>query len=102
MERKMTDPCMLNVAEMIRQIQRRKLSPVILMESLLKRIDLLELSLQAWVTIDRQRLFQEARRCQEEILKGKIRGPLHGIPIGVKDIFYTSGMKTTGGSKIFE
>jgi len=93
---------MLNVAEMIRQIQRRKLSPVILMESLLKRIDLLELSLQAWVTIDRQRLFQEARCCQEEILKGKIRGPLHGIPIGVKDIFYTSGMKTTGGSKIFE
>ena len=101
MERKMTDPCMLTVAEMIRQIQRRKLSPVILMESLLMRIDLLEPSLQAWVTMDRQGLLKEARRCHEEIAKGKIRGLLHGIPIGVKDIFFTCGMKTTAGSKIF-
>jgi len=97
----MTEPCMLTVAEMIRQFQRRKLSPVTLMESILQRIDLLEPSLQAWVTMDRQGLLQEARRCHEEIIRGKMRGPLHGIPIGVKDIFYTSGMKTTAGSKIF-
>ena len=101
MDRKMTDPCMLTVAEMIRQFQRRKLSPVTLMESILKRIDILEPTLQAWVTIDRQGLLREARQCQEEIAKGTIRGLLHGIPIGVKDIFYTSGMKTTAGSKIF-
>jgi aspartyl-tRNA(Asn)/glutamyl-tRNA(Gln) amidotransferase subunit A len=97
----MIDPCMLPVAEMMRQIQRRKLSSVNLMESLLKRIDLLEPSLQAWVTIDRQGLLKEARRCHEEISRGKSRGPLHGIPIGVKDIFFTRGMKTTAGSKIF-
>ncbi len=97
----MTEPYMLNLAAMIRQVQQGKLSPVTLMESILKRIDILEPTLQAWVTIDRQGLLQEARRCQEEIAKGKIRGLLHGIPIGVKDIFYTSGMKTTAGSKIF-
>lgn len=92
---------MLTVAGMIRQIQRRKLSPVVLMESLLKRIDLLEPSLQAWVTMDRQCLLKEARQCHEEIIRGKMRGLLHGIPIGVKDIFFTRGMKTTAGSKIF-
>jgi len=97
----MTEPYMLNLAAMIRQVQQGKLSPVTLMESILKRIDILEPTLQAWVTIDRQGLLQEARRCHEEIAKGKIRGLLHGIPIGVKDIFFTCGMKTTAGSKIF-
>lgn len=97
----MTEPYMLNLAAMIRQVQQGKLSPVTLMESILKRIDLLEPSLQAWVTMDRQGLLQEARRCHEEIIRGKMRGPLHGIPIGVKDIFFTCGMKTTAGSKIF-
>jgi aspartyl-tRNA(Asn)/glutamyl-tRNA(Gln) amidotransferase subunit A len=87
---------------MISQIKRRRLSPVTLMESLLKRIDSLEPSLQAWVTVDRKEWFDEARRHQDEIARGKTRGPLHGIPIGVKDIYYTSGMKTTAGSKIFE
>ncbi len=97
----MTDPCMLTVAEMIRQIQRRKLSPAVLMESLLKRIDRWEPSLQAWVTMDRQGLIEEADQCHREITRGKSRGSLHGIPIGVKDIFYTRGMKTTAGSKVF-
>ena len=100
-ETTMTDPCMLTVAEMIRQIQRRKLSPAVLMESLLKRIDRLEPSLQAWVTMDRPGLIKEADQCHREITRGKSRGPLHGIPIGVKDIFYTRGMKTTAGSKVF-
>ncbi len=97
----MTDPCRLTVAEMIRQIQHRRLSPAFLVESLLKRIDRLEPSLQAWVTMDRQGLIEEADRCHKEIIRGRRRGPLHGIPIGVKDIFYTRGMKTTAGSKIF-
>jgi aspartyl-tRNA(Asn)/glutamyl-tRNA(Gln) amidotransferase subunit A len=85
---------------MSRRIQGKKLSPVDLAESLLKRIDLLEPSIQAWVTIDRGKVLEEARRCEKEISRGRIRGPLHGIPLGVKDIFYTAGMKTTGGSKV--
>jgi len=85
---------------MIRQIGRKKISPVDLAESLLKRIDLLEPSIQAWVTIDRGKVLEEARRKEKEISRGRIRGPLHGIPLGVKDIFYTAGMKTTGGSKV--
>jgi aspartyl-tRNA(Asn)/glutamyl-tRNA(Gln) amidotransferase subunit A len=96
----MTPPYRLTLAEMIRQISRKKLSPVTLAESLLKRIDVLEPSLQAWVTIDRQKVLEEARRCEREMARGRIRGPLHGIPLGVKDIFYTAGMRTTAGSKI--
>ena len=96
----MTEPYRLPLTEMIRQVRRGKLSPVALAESLLKRIDVLEPSIQAWVTLDRQKVLEEARRCEKEIARGRKRGPLHGIPLGVKDIFYTAGIKTTGGSKI--
>jgi aspartyl-tRNA(Asn)/glutamyl-tRNA(Gln) amidotransferase subunit A len=97
----MAEPYQLNLAEMISQIKRRRLSPVGLMESILQRIDSLEPFLQAWVTIDRQGVLEEARRHELEIARGKTRGPLQGIPVGVKDIYYTAGMKTTAGSKIF-
>jgi aspartyl-tRNA(Asn)/glutamyl-tRNA(Gln) amidotransferase subunit A len=96
----MAEPYRLTLSEMIQQVSRKKLSPVTLAESLLKRIDLLEASIQAWVTVDRGKVLEEARRCEKEITRGRKRGPLHGIPVGVKDIFYTAGMKTTGGSKI--
>ena len=96
----MTEPYRLTLAEMIRRIQRKKLSPVDLAESLLKRIDFLEPSIQAWTTIDRGKILAGARLDEKEISRGRIRGPLHGIPLGVKDIFYTAGLKTTGGSKV--
>jgi aspartyl-tRNA(Asn)/glutamyl-tRNA(Gln) amidotransferase subunit A len=98
----MIEPCALSLSEMINQIRRGRLSPVALMESVLRRVDSLEPLLQAWVTIDRENALEEALRHQNEISRGQFRGPLHGIPIGVKDIFYTAGMKTTAGSKIFE
>lgn len=96
----MTEPYRLSLTEMVRQIRRGKLSPVALAESVLKRIDFLEPSIQAWVTVDRQKVMEEARRGEKEISRRRTRGPLHGIPLGVKDIFYTAGMKTTGGSKV--
>jgi aspartyl-tRNA(Asn)/glutamyl-tRNA(Gln) amidotransferase subunit A len=97
----MTEPYRLTLSKMIQQVSRKKLSPVDLAESLLRRIDLLEPSIQAWVTIDRGKVLEEARRCEKEIGRNRKRGPLHGIPLGIKDIFYTAGMKTTAGSKIF-
>ncbi len=97
----MTEPCMLSLSEMAAQIQERRLSPLSLMESALRRIDALEPKIQAWVTLDREKALAEARQCQEEIGRNSLRGPLHGIPIGVKDIFYTAGVKTTAGSRIF-
>ena len=72
-----------------------------LAESLLRRIDALEPSLQAWVMIDRKDVIAQAHHRQEELARKTPRGPLHGIPIGIKDIYYTAGIKTTAGSKIF-
>ncbi len=97
----MPQPYDLGISEIASQIRKRQLSPVVLIESLFKRIDSLESSLHAWVTVDRRRVLEEARRYEREVNSGKVRGPLHGVPIGVKDIYYTAGLKTAAGSKIF-
>jgi len=98
----MTELYTLSLSEMIAGIRRKKFSPLELAQSLLARIDSLESRVKAWVTIPRASFLKEARLLEREALRGKFRGPLHGVPIGVKDIFYTAGMRTTGGSKIFE
>jgi len=98
----MSEPYTLTLAEMASAIRKKELSPVELAESLLARIDSFESMIKAWVTLPRAPLLAEARRCEQEAFRGKFRGPLHGVPIGVKDIFYTAGMRTTGGSKIFK
>ena len=89
----MGEPYTLTLSEMIAAIRSKKISPVELVQSLLTRIDSLESTVKAWVTIPRTSLLKEARRFEQEAARGKFRGPLHGIPIGVKDIFYTAGMR---------
>jgi aspartyl-tRNA(Asn)/glutamyl-tRNA(Gln) amidotransferase subunit A len=59
-------------------------------------------SLNAFITITGERALDQARKVDEEIQQGKDRGPLHGIPIAVKDLFATKGIRTTCGSKLFE
>ena len=92
----------LGVAEAARQIREGRITSVELAESLLERISAFDSELQAWVTVDREDVLSEARRRDEERDAGDIQGPLHGIPIGLKDIFYTEGMKTTACSPIYE
>jgi aspartyl-tRNA(Asn)/glutamyl-tRNA(Gln) amidotransferase subunit A len=91
----------LSIEETSLRIRNGDLSPVALLEAVLERIERLEPRLQAWVTIDREAAEAAARRLERELAKGRNRGPLHGIPIGVKDIFYTRGLRTTLGSKRF-
>src|SRR5688572_25820036 len=91
----------LTVTESASLIARKKLSPVELMESLLKRSRLLEPRLKVWVTLDEDAAMADARRAEAELAKGKARGLLHGVPIGIKDIFYTKGVRTTMGSPIY-
>lgn len=97
----MPEPYALTLAEITAAIRRKKLSPVELARSLLKHIDSFEAKLAAWPALPRAELLREARRCEQEAVRGKFRGPLHGIPIGVKDIFFTAGTRTAAGSKIF-
>ena len=94
------DPYKLTLTQASRLIHRKELTPLELLESLLKRIDSLEPQLHAWVTLDRDNAITTAKTYSKEAEKGELRGPLHGIPIGIKDIFYTKNLKTTGGSKL--
>jgi aspartyl-tRNA(Asn)/glutamyl-tRNA(Gln) amidotransferase subunit A len=91
----------LTAYQAARGIRQGELSPVTLLEALLQRIDGLEPQVQAWVTLDRAGALATARELEQERQHGRIRGPLHGVPVGVKDIYYTAGLKTTCGSRIF-
>ncbi len=96
----MPEPYQLSVAQAAGEIRSGSLSPVELAQSLLGRIDALEPSLRAWVTIDREEVLTEAKRREDELGQGGPKGPIHGVPIGLKDIYYTAGMKTACGSRI--
>ena len=90
----------LSVAEAAAQIREGTLSPVTLAESLLARIDALDGDLRAWVTIDRDAVISAAQQREAEVQRGGPLGLIHGVPVGLKDIFYTEGMLTACGSKV--
>ena len=96
------NPEELSLLEAAAAIRDGVLSPVEYVNSLFARIDQLDSRIQAWVTVDRDEVLAEARRCEEEAQKKQFRGPLHGIPVGIKDIFYTKNLRTTMGSMLFE
>ena len=98
----MTQHFNLTAVEAAKQIKSRDLSPVELVESLLSQYDSLEPNLNAWVYLDREALLADAQQKQEELEKGVNVGPLHGVPIGLKDIYYTAGIPTTACSKVYE
>ena len=97
----MAEPYELSVADAAAQIRQGALSPVALAESLLARIDALDSDLQAWVTIDREAVLAAARHSENDVRSGAPLGPIHGVPVGLKDIFYTAGMLTACGSKVY-
>ena len=90
----------LTIAKIAPLIRRRKLSPLELTEFFLDRISRFNPSLNAFLTVTADLARKQARQAEKEIAAGKYRGPLHGIPISLKDLFYTKGVRTTGGSKI--
>ncbi|MCH2518327.1 MAG: amidase [Dehalococcoidia bacterium] len=98
----MTEHFNLTAAKAAKRIKNRELSPVELVESLLIQYDALEPSLNAWVYLDREAVLADAQQKQEELEKGGSIGPLHGVPIGLKDIYYTAGIPTTACSKVYE
>ena len=90
----------LNIAQASGAIRTGEVSSVELSTALLDLIDELEPSLHAWVTIDREEVLGAAHRRDQQAAEGDVLGPLHGVPIGLKDIYYTAGMKTTACSKV--
>ena len=97
----MPQPYELTVTQAANLIRSRELSPVELAQSLLDRIDALEPSLKAWVYLDRDKVLADARACEQALAAGQDTRLLTGIPIGVKDIYYTAGIPTTACSRVY-
>lgn len=98
----MAEACDLSAVEARRLIGAKKLSPVELVESCLKRIAATNGALNAIVAIDEMGARKTARQAEAEVMRGEDLGLLHGLPIGVKDLEETAGLKTTHGSLIYK
>jgi aspartyl-tRNA(Asn)/glutamyl-tRNA(Gln) amidotransferase subunit A len=94
------NPCFLTIAEAAALIAAKRLSPVELTRGFLDRIERLNSRLHAYVRVLHDEALVAARAAEDEIAAGRYRGPLHGIPIGLKDIYDTAGVPTEGGSKL--
>ena len=95
-----TDLCFLTLHELSGRIQSKDVSPVEVAEAILERIERLNPQLNAYITVMADQALADARAAEGEIAAGRYRGPLHGVPIGVKDLCATKGVRTTAGSKI--
>lgn len=96
----MTELHDLTVADSARAIREREVSAEELMSALLARCSELESQLRVWVTLDEDAALDAARLRDRELVSEGPRGPLHGVPVGIKDIYYTQGVLTTACSKI--
>jgi aspartyl-tRNA(Asn)/glutamyl-tRNA(Gln) amidotransferase subunit A len=90
------------ICELSRKIRDRSISPVELTHDCLARIDKLNPALNAYITVTAESALERARLAEREIYRGHYLGPLHGIPIGLKDIIDTAGVRTTAGSALFK
>jgi aspartyl-tRNA(Asn)/glutamyl-tRNA(Gln) amidotransferase subunit A len=91
-----------SLTDLGRALRERSLSPVEVVVTLLERIEVEDKVLNAFITVTGERALREAERAELEIMAGRYRGPLHGVPVGLKDIIYTRDVRTTMGSEFFE
>jgi amidase len=96
----LTDLPFANITELADAYRSRELSPVEVTRQVLERIERLEPTLRSYVTVTADIAMEQARKAEEEIGRGQIRGPMHGVPVGIKDLCETRGVTTTWGSTI--
>ena len=89
-----------SLVDVAKLIESGDLSPVELTEIMLDRIERIDPRLKSYATVMTDHALGAARRAEAEIRSGSYRGPLHGIPIAVKDLVYTRGVRTMGGSAV--
>jgi Asp-tRNA(Asn)/Glu-tRNA(Gln) amidotransferase A subunit family amidase len=97
----MREPRELTIREAAKRMKAGKLTAEKLIESCLARIHERDETVHAWVEVYEQQALAEARRCDDEMQKGNLRGPLHGIPLGVKDIIDVRGQTTRCGTPVY-
>ena len=95
-----TDVTFLTATELSEQIKAREVSPVEAVEAYLARIEDLNPTLNSYITICAKEALEEAQKAEKAIAAGRYLGPMHGIPVAVKDQWWTKGVRTTAGSNI--
>ena len=91
----------LSLSEASDLLARRELSPVDLTRACLERIDQIDPKLNSFITVMAEEALQRARQAEEELQHREPRSPLHGIPLALKDLYQTKGIRTTAGSRVF-
>jgi len=91
----------LSATELSKLMAAKEVSPVEATEAYLERIESLDSKLRAFVTVTADVALEAAKKAEQEIAQGNHRGPMHGVPVAVKDQIYTKGILTTGGSPVF-
>jgi Asp-tRNA(Asn)/Glu-tRNA(Gln) amidotransferase A subunit family amidase len=96
------DLCYVSAAQLQRLYRARTLSPLEAMQAVLARIDAVNPRVNAYVTVARESALAAAKRATAALGRRAPLGPLHGVPVSIKDLTPTQGIRTTWGSKIFE
>lgn len=92
----------LELVDVGQRIQRKELSPVEVAQAQLDRIGTVDGALQSYVIVMAEQALADARQAEAEIAKGQIRGPLHGVPVAVKDLCWTKGVATAAGMTLYK
>ena len=90
----------LTISELAPMIESKQISPVEVTEAALAQVDRLQPTLNSFITVLQEQAMAQAKDREREVMRGEYRGPLHGIPIGIKDNIATAGIRTTVGSKV--
>jgi len=95
----MPDVCYLTAADLIAGYRRRRLSPIEITDAVIERAKELNPHINAFITIDADGARRQARELAREVQAGRLRGPLHGVPVSIKDIIDQQGVATTAASR---
>ncbi|MFC2122181.1 amidase [Bacteroidota bacterium] len=97
-----TEICYLSAAEMARAIRAKKLSTVEITGAVLNRIERINPKINAYCTIVAESAIKQAKQAEAMVTRGEKLGPLHGVPVSIKDLIFTQGIRTTAGSRIYQ
>ena len=95
-------PAFNTISELAQRLRRRKISPVEITRACLDRIEKLNPALNAFITVMAESALAEARAAEVQIARGQWRGPLHGVPVALKDLIDTAGVRTTAASALYK
>ncbi len=91
-----------SISDLAPRLRRREVSPVEITQGCLARIEKSDPALNAFITVMAESALEEAREAEAEILRGEWRGPLHGVPVALKDLIDTAGVRTTAASALYK